>query len=303
MGQAPTVDELDRRFALPGIAHVVAGNGGLPKVCITTPLAEAEMYLHGAQVTSWRPAGREEVIFLSKHSHWQEGDAIRGGIPVCFPWFRAKADDPKAPAHGFVRTKAWQLDSVTQAGRGVTVSMSTESNADTKRWWAADFYLVHRVTVGDELKLELAVTNTGATSLRFEEALHTYHKVGFVGTVRLRGLDRVTYLDNTDSNRQKTQLGDLIMAKQTDNAYVNTQLALELLDPLLNRRIRIAKQNSLTTVVWNPWSDGTKSLPDLGDDEWQHMACAEVSNVLGFAVHLAPGGQHTMTATTRVDDL
>ncbi len=303
MEKAPTIDELERRFALPRIAHVVAGNGGLPKVRITTPQAEAEMYLHGAQVTSWRPAGREEAIFLSEHSHWQEGDAIRGGIPICFPWFRAKADDPKAPTHGFVRTTAWRLDSVTQAGRGVTVSMSTESNASTKRWWSADFNLVHRVTVGDELKLELVVTNTGATSLRFEEALHTYYKVGFVGTVRLRGLEGVTYLDNTDSNRQKTQLGDLIMAKQTDYAYVNSPLALEVLDPLLNRRIRITKENSLTTVVWNPWRDGAKFLPDLGDDEWQHMACAEASNVLGFAVNLVPGGQHTMTATMRVDDL
>jgi len=303
MGTIPTIEELDRRFAIAGIAHAVAGNGGLPKVRITTPEAEAEMYLHGAQVTSWKPTGEEEVIFLSKHSHWQDGNAIRGGIPICFPWFRAKADDANAPAHGFVRTKAWQLDSVTQTARVVTVSMSTKSDEGTKRWLPADFSLVHRVTFGDELKLELAVTNTGTTSLRFEEALHTYHRVGHIEAVRLRGLDGVSYLDNAESNRQKTQRGDVLMTKKTDNAYLNTQLALEVLDPELHRRIRIAKENSFTTVVWNPWGEGAKSLPDLGDDEWRQMACAEPSNVLGFAVDLAPGRQHTMSATIRVEDL
>ena len=303
MGTATTIEELDRRFGIPGSAHAAAGNGGLPKVRITTPQAEGEMYLHGAHVTSWKPSGREEVLFVSKRSHWQDGDAIRGGIPICFPWFRAKADDPKAPAHGFVRTKPWQLDSVTQAGRVVTVSMSTESDEGTKRWWPGGFSLVHHVTFGDELKLELAVTNTGTTSLRFEEALHTYHRVGHIKTVRLRGLDGATYLDNTDSNRQKTQLGDLVITKQTDNAYLNTQVALEVLDPELHRRIRIAKENSFTTVVWNPRSQGAKSLPDLGDDEWQQMLCAEASNVLGFAVDLAPGGRHRMSAAIRVEDL
>src|SRR5580698_3974847 len=107
MGDRPmppiAISDLNDRFAITGIAKIVAGNGGLPKVQITSPAASVEIYLHGAQLTSWRPAGSEEVIFLSEHSRWEDGRAIRGGIPVCFPWFRAKADDPKAPAHGFVR--------------------------------------------------------------------------------------------------------------------------------------------------------------------------------------------------------
>jgi glucose-6-phosphate 1-epimerase len=298
-----TIEELDRRFAISGTAGVVPGHGGLPKVCITTPHAEGEMYLHGAQVTSWKPAGSEEVIFLSKHAQWHEGIAIRGGIPICFPWFRAKADDPKAPAHGFVRTKAWSLDSVASDGGSITVVMSTVSDVDTRKWWLADFRLVNRVTLGSELELELAVTNTGTTPFRFEEALHTYHRVGHIGNIQIRGLDGVAYLDNADSNREKTQRGDLVVTKQTDNAYLNTKGEIELDDNDLKRRIRIAKGNSLTTVVWNPWREGTRSLSDLGNDEWQQMACAEVSNVLGFAVDLAPGQQHTMKAAIRVEPL
>jgi len=128
MGTGTTIEELDRRFAIAGIAGVVEGSGGRPKVRITAPEASAEIYLHGAQVTSWKPAGAEEVIFLSEHARWEDGHAIRGGIPICFPWFRAKADDPNAPAHGFVRTKAWLLESITRNGDAVTVNMTTGSD-------------------------------------------------------------------------------------------------------------------------------------------------------------------------------
>jgi len=303
MGTIPTIEELDSRFAIAGIAHVVAGNGGLHKVCITSPAASAEMYLHGAHITSWKPRSAEEVIFLSKHSRWEEGRAIRGGIPICFPWFRAKADDPNAPPHGFVRTKAWQLESINSDGDAVTVGMSTGSDESTRKWWPADFRLVYRVTFGIELKLELTVTNSGTTSLRFEEALHTYHRVGHIKNIHIRGLDGVTYLDNTDSNREKVQHGDVVIVSQTDRAYVNSQQTLELVDPGLHRRIYITKENSLTTVVWNPWRDGAQTMPDLGDDEWQQMVCAEASNVLGLAVNLAPGQQHTMKVNIRVADL
>jgi glucose-6-phosphate 1-epimerase len=297
-----TIEELDRRFAIEGAAHIVTGKGGLPKVSLSTDTTEGEMYLHGAHVTSWKPAGAEEVIFVSKHAQWHEGIAIRGGVPICFPWFRAKADDPKAPAHGFVRTKAWTLESITAEGDSVTVVMSTVSDDDTRRWWPADFKLLHRVTFGAALRLELVVTNNGTAPIHFEEALHTYHKVGHVKDVRVHGLDGVVYLDNTDSNREKSQQGDLVIARRTDNAYLNTQGAIELEDGELKRRIQLAKGNSFTTVVWNPWRDGAKSLADLAKDEWQKMVCIEASNVLGCAVELAPGQQHTMQATIQVAD-
>src|SRR5258707_396889 len=126
------IAEVSRQFEIPGIAQLVEGNGALPKVRITSPECEGEMYLHGAHVTSWKPAGAEEVLFLSSQSRFEHGRAIRGGVPICFPWFGGKSDDPKAPAHGFVRTKMWQLESITQVGHAVAVSMFTESNEDTK---------------------------------------------------------------------------------------------------------------------------------------------------------------------------
>src|SRR5262249_49466278 len=156
-----------RRFEIPDIAQVVEGKGGLPKVRITTPNVMGEIYLHGAHVTSWKPSGAEEMLFLSSQSRWEDGRAIRGVIPICFPWFGGKVDDSKAPAHGFARTKSWRLEAISRAGNAVTVSMCTESDEATTRWWPADFRVVYRATFGRELGLELDVLNTGRTSLRF----------------------------------------------------------------------------------------------------------------------------------------
>jgi glucose-6-phosphate 1-epimerase len=300
MQSSTAIEKWNERFAIPGIATLVAGQGNLPKVRITAPAASAEIYLHGAHLTSWQPAGAEEVIFLSSQSRWEEGRAIRGGIPVCFPWFRAKADNPQAPAHGFARTTAWQVEALVQEQDSVTVTLTTESSDATRHWWPHDFRLVHRITVGSRLHLELMVTNTGSSSFTFEEALHTYFSVGAVEAIRVGGLNETAFLDNTDGNREKMQNGDLVMAGPTDNAYLNTATAPEIIDPTLRRRIRTEKKNSLTTVVWNPWKQGAASLADLGDDEWHRMACVEASNILGSAIALAPGEEHTMEATITV---
>jgi glucose-6-phosphate 1-epimerase len=294
------IDELNKQFAIAGVASVTTGSGGLPRVGISGPAATAEVYLHGAQLTSWYPSGAEEVIFLSKQSQWAAGHAIRGGIPVCFPWFRNKADDPKAPSHGFVRTKAWQLDSVEKLGDAVRVSLSTSSDEGTRAWWPYDFHLQHRLTIGAELTQALVMTNTGSKPLRFEEALHTYYRVGGADAVRISGLDAVEYLDNTDNNRQKRQQGDIAFTAQTDRVYVDTTHPVEIIDPILRRRIRLEKQASRTTVVWNPWSTGAQSLADLGDDEWRTMACVEASNIRAFAVDLEPGQQHSMQTLIKV---
>ena len=293
---------MDSRLELPGIAKVMEGNGGLSKVRITSPDGVGEIYVHGAHVTSWKPAGRQEVLFLSSQSRWEQGHAIRGGIPICFPWFGGKADDPSAPAHGFVRTKAWQLASIVQVGDAVTVTLSTESDDTTRKWWPAEFRLVYRATFGSELSLELLVLNTGRTSLRFDEALHAYFRVANIAKTRVRGLDHVHYVDKTNSNRKEIQQGDIEIVSETDRVYLNTTDAIELEDPVLPRRIRLTKENSRTTVVWNPWATKTRSLSDLAADEWKQMICIETSNVADFAVDLAPGQQHTMNALVRVAD-
>jgi len=294
-----TISELNDRFGIPGVAEVVAGQNGLAMVRITAGAATV-IYLHGAQVTSWKPAGADEVLFLSAQSHFADGKAIRGGIPICFPWFRGKADDPKAPAHGVVRTKAWNLTGIVRDGDGVLVTFETESDDASRKWYPHEFRAEYRVRVGAELNLSFTVTNTGSDPMRFEEALHTYHRIGDAEQVRVTGLDGTAYLDNMDGNREKRQAGDVMFRAQTDNAYLDTTEAVEVVDPVFGRRIRTEKRNSRTTVVWNPWIEGAKALADLGDKEWRGFACAEASNIMAYAVELAPGEQHTMESELSV---
>jgi len=303
METIPVVEELDSRFGIPRVVKITQGNGGLPRIQITSSGAEGEMYLHGAQVTSWKPAGNDEILFVSTKSRWQEGQAIRGGIPICFPWFRAKADDPEAPAHGFVRTKSWQIESIVEEGNGVVVCMSIESDRQTLYWWPAQFRLEYRVVFGPELSLELTCNNTGKTDLRFEEALHTYNRVGHVASVGVQGLNSVQFLDNIELNRAKVQHGDVTIASATDNAFLGTNNDVDLIDPQLRRHIRLKKTGSLATVVWNPWQEGAAQLGDLSDSEWTQFICVEASNILTASVNLAPGEQHKMTAALSVEKM
>ena len=297
------IGELNERFAVPGIVQVMEGNGGLAKVRITSPQASGDIYLHGAQVMSWRPAGAEEVLFVSPRSHWQEGKAVRGGIPVCFPWFRGKSDDPKAPAHGFVRTRQWTLESVASGDHGsVTIVFATESDEASRHWWPHEFRLTHQVTMGATLQMNLTAANTGATPFGFEEALHTYFRVADVQRVAVRGLAGISYLDNVDGNRPKVQAGDVTLSGPTDNAYMNAHGPVEIVDPVLGRILRTEKENSATTIVWNPWREGAAKLADLGDDQWHPMLCVEGGNLLRASVSIAPGESHSMRVTLSVSN-
>ena len=296
-----TIASLNAAHAIPGIATIVPGTNDLPKIRVTTRAATAEVYLHGAQITSWRPSGTtEDVLFLSTQSLFESGKAIRGGIPVCWPWFRAKADNPAAPSHGVVRTKAWDLESVTHDADEVTVTLSIENTAETEKLWPYTFHLQLRITIGATLQLELTATNTGNASFTFEEALHTYFHVSSIDAIKVTGLANTPYLDNTDDNREHTSATELLFAGPTDNAYLDTTTSLDLVDPGFRRTVCTHKIHSAATVAWNPWQTAAAKLPDLGNDEWTRMACVEAANILGNAITLAPGEHHTMTSTITV---
>jgi glucose-6-phosphate 1-epimerase len=287
---------VDQKLGIPGIAEVVLGNGGLSKVRITSAKTAGEIYLLGAHVAAWKPAGSADVLWLSKESWWQDGKPIRGGVPICFPWFGPRADDPQAPGHGFARITQWHLDSITHENGEVTVGLSTKSNDSTKKWWPADFELRYHVTFGTKLVMRLELTNTGASTLHAQNALHTYFSVGDVRQVSINGLDSVHYLDRADGGKEETQEGAIHIAAETNRLYLNTTHATEIDDPVFHRSLRVNKQGSSETVVWNPWTTQSKTMPDFGDEEWPGMVCVETCNV-SKPVELAPGKQHVMVAT------
>jgi glucose-6-phosphate 1-epimerase len=185
----------------------------------------------------------------------------------------------------------------------VTVTMSTASDESTKRWWPGDFRAVYRASFGANLKLDLEVHNTGSTAVRFEEALHAYFKVGDVRSARMKGLDAVHYLDKTDHYREKIQQGEVEITSETDRVFLNTPTPVKLVDSVLHRSVEVAKRNSRTTVVWNPWVQKAKAISDLGDDEWTQMLCIETSNVLNYAVELAPSEMQRMSAVITIAEM
>ena len=288
---------LNKRFSIPNVAQFDSGEGGLTRLRIKSTAADAEVYLHGGHVARFDPRDQPPVLFMSGMSQFAAGKPIRGGVPICFPWFGPNADDPKAPAHGFARLMEWNVESVTQRDGAVSVVLSLTSSDQTKALWPADFSAEYTVTVGSELHLSLAVKNTGNAPIKFEEALHTYFTIGNINVVSIEGLAGTTYIDKMNNAARTPQGAEPIrFSGETDRVYLATQSTCTVHDPALGRQIRIAKSGSEATVVWNPWINKSKTMADFGDEEWPGMVCVETCNVGDHAVPLSPNATHTMTA-------
>ena len=299
--------ELQRRFDLPGVT-IEAGQGGLPRVAVSTPAAEGHVYLHGAHVTHYQPRGKggaggqKPVLFMSAASHFAAGKPIRGGVPLIFPWFGPNAADPKAPAHGFARTVAWELREVTRVDdESVAVELFLGPSEATRKVWPHEFDLIFTVVFGPSLTMALEVRNTGSAPFKFEEALHTYLTVSDVRQVTIEGLAGREFIDKVDGAKRKTQAGAIKIEGETDRVYLNTHDTVLVNDRAFGgRAIEVSKQNSDATVVWNPWVAKAKAMADFGDDEWPAMACVETANAADCAVTLEPGATHVMHAAVRV---
>ncbi len=287
---------------LPSGVRLEVGQGGLERLTIQTAAASAHVYLLGAHVTHYQPVGQDDVLWMSRQSQFSVGKPIRGGVPICFPWFAVHASDPSKPSHGVVRQALWTLESC-QASRDQVVATLVKSDDEHSRaLWPCRFRLAHLVTVGPTLKMELLTTNTDAREFRFEQALHTYFGISDIRQTTVTGLENARYLSKTQGNAMRVQGDEPIrFTAQTDRLYNATDSACVIHDPGRHRRIVVEKSGSRSTVVWNPWTDKAKAMPDFGDDEWPGMLCVETANAGPDAITLAPGATHNMTATIRVE--
>jgi D-hexose-6-phosphate mutarotase len=275
-----------RKFEIPGRVTFANGNGGLPKINITTGHSTAEIYLHGAHITGFQKNGEPPLLFMSRLSHFAAGKAIRGGVPICFPWFGQREGDVM---HGFARVTEWNLiETATTPDGGVTVRFRLPSTAAHAAWpaYRAEFV----VAVTDRLAMELIATNESADrNFDFENCLHTYFAVGDIRDVSIAGLKGAHYLDKTDNGARKLESADAIrITAETNRVYPDNPGAVEIHDKKFQRTIRVEKFNSHSTVVWNPWT--TQKMPDDFDPaEHQHMVCVESGNVWQNKITLAPG--------------
>jgi glucose-6-phosphate 1-epimerase len=296
-----STSDLQRRFGVPGVVTIDEGRGALPRVVVTNELASAEIYLHGAHLTAFQPRGARPVLFMSEKSHFDAAKPIRGGVPVIFPWFGPRAGSPDSPMHGFARIRPWELESCApQADGSVRVALTLVGGASTLSLWPNPFNLRMIFSVGRSLEIEMEV-RAGSTPFSFEEAFHTYLAVGDVRQVQVDGLQNTEYIDKVDSFQRKTQPSEPIrITGETDRVFVNTRSSCSIQDPVLKRTLIVEKENSSSTVVWNPWINKARAMPDFGDEEWPGMICVETANVGDAAIRLEAGQTHRMRAQIRI---
>jgi len=269
------------------------GQGELPMLEISTPWSTAGIYLHGAHVTQFQKKDESPLLFLSQCSRFAEGQPIRGGIPVVFPWFGAREG---LGQHGFARIKPWDLKEFAPAPDGsVSVRLRLPDCPEASAFppFTADYL----VTMSQSLTLALIVTNLSKDAeFTFENCLHTYFDVGDVTAITIHGLKGLAYLDKVASFQEKTETRDAIrIASEVDRVYQNATGTVEIRDPRLGRRIRVDKEGSASTVVWNPWIAKSRQMSDFGNEEYTRMVCVESGNVASNSISLAPGASSTLT--------
>lgn len=303
MSSQPLLAALNERFGkTPGVT-LDLGQGDLPRLRVRNSMCTGELYLHGAHVTAFRPTHQEPVLWMSERSAFAPGKAIRGGVPICFPWFGYLNDDRSLPQHGFARTNEWEL---IECGEQPTGELSVILRLSTRPEFAAFGYerveTYFAVLFGTTLEMGLLVRNLDGKPFRFEAALHTYLSVGDVRVASVEGLTGATFRDKTRGMAQDVEQRDVVRFDgEVDRVYDSTATAT-LHDPLLHRRIVVEKTGSAQTVVWNIAEAKSESI-GLAPGEWQRYACVETAAAGPGAITLAPGASHTLGANLRVEPL
>lgn len=274
-----------------------------PVLNVVNSAGNAKISLYGGHVLSYAPAGERPVLWMSSKSAFEVGKPIRGGVPVCWPWFGPAAQDG-VPGHGFARIAMWNFADVRKlAGDAVQVVLSLDESACDAALCNIKFRLELLVTVGRVLELELRAFNTGNSIETYQAALHTYFAVGEAEKVSIHGLDKVPYTDKAPefSGMRRVQCGDLEIDREIDRVFCPSSGSVAVSDPEFRRTIRVEKCGSHSTVVWNPWINKSRAMADFGDNEYHRMLCVECANVFDDVREVAPGGMTVMTQKISVE--
>jgi len=274
-----------------------AGQGGMPVANVKNALGEASIGLQGAHVLSFQAAGQDPLIWMSPEATFAPGKSLRGGVPVCWPWFGPHASDSSLPGHGPARTVNWKPVASEALNDGRTkVSFELVGTDKSREQCGHNLNVQLHVTVGSSLLLELETTNGGSTPFTLGEALHTYFLVGDVRQAHIEGLDGCEYIDKMDGGIRKQQQGAVSISAETDRIYLGSGSRKVIIDPAMDRKIVIQSQGSASTVVWNPWIETATRMGDLGPDGYLHMLCVETVNAADDVVEIAPGASYRMVA-------
>lgn len=289
------VDELNQAWGIEGNLNFKLGKGDMPVIEISNAFAKASIALQGAHILSFVAKGEKELIWMSDDATFAAGKSLRGGVPICWPWFGPHASDSSLPGHGPARTVNWKPVASKSLDDGRTsISLEMQQNEQVKKICGHDLSVQLTIVVGASLEISLQTSNLGNTSFTLGQALHTYFNVSDVRKVQIEGLEGCEYLDKVDAAARKKQEGVVTITQETDRVYVNTGNQMRIVDAGMNRTIVIRNQGSASAIVWNPWLETATKMGDLGQDGYLNMLCVETANALDDVVELASGATHTM---------
>lgn len=299
------LDALKLRFAAADYLDFSEIAPGFIVVAVTTPFSTARIALQGAHVMSWQPKGHKPVIWLSSAAKFVPGKSLRGGMPICWPWFGPHATASGYPAHGFARTIPWLLMEAARLPDGrIRLVFEPQLDESCHAQWPHPCALRYTVTLGQELVASLATTNTGSQAFTLGQALHTYFMVGDASRIEIAGLEGRRYIDKVAGGQRKRQHGRVALTGEVDRIYLDTTGCCGIIDPLMKRTLLITSTGSRSTVVWNPGRAKAQKMGDFGKTGGkageQRMVCVETANAADDVITLSPGQIHRMTAQYRV---
>lgn len=292
------MNEIENKIAAYDTVSLDASIPGYPVFVVSNASCTAKVALHGAHLFDWTPTGQDPVIYNSPDAIYREGKAIRGGIPICWPWFNAHPTDPSLPSHGIARNRFWSFLHAAESEEETTLVFQLESSHETKLIWPHDFTVTATIKLGAEASLSLTTLNTGAEEITVGGALHTYLQVEDMRSTSVSGLDEKTYLDTVGEHTQRTQDAEIVFEGEVDRIYKNT--TDDIVVHSRYRNIKVERSGSTTAVVWNPWIDKAAKLGDLPDEAYQNFVCIEAANALDDVHVLKPQEEHTLATTISV---
>lgn len=274
---------------------------GVELIHIENIFAKATITTYGATVLSFIPNGERDLLWVSNTAVYDGSKPVRGGIPVCWPWFGGAQKDG-LPAHGFVRNMVWQIHKITRCDNGETrVLLVCKSNEETLKQWLHAFELKLCVQISSTLTLTLTTVNLSEETMQLTEALHTYFAVANPVGMPIKGLENSTHLNKLiDNSPAEIQQETVVLNPAKDSVYLNQTADVILVDADNSREIVIQKRNSRSSVVWNPGPEIVKGFADIDDQAWLEFACVESGNVLDNIVSIAPHSEHLLSVQYHV---
>jgi glucose-6-phosphate 1-epimerase len=298
------IEQLNADYGIADKVKFVQGKGGFAIAEVSNEYARATISVYGGQILSFKPIEQSEVMFVSSQAYYQTGKAIKGGSPICWPWFGPDPENKGRPSHGLARNRLWQMRNVVSTQDGATqVILGFNDTAETRKIWDYSFDLTIAITIGSSLTIELITHNTGQQPFKITQALHSYFHVGDINRVTVMGLADKAYLDKVDGGKQKTQTGSVTFSGECDRIYLDVPDRLTIEDRALDRNILVTSTNSKTAIVWNPGAEISAKMADLGDRDYLNFVCVETANAANEIIEVAAQKQYKLTAKYAIQQL